>query len=788
MKNGQEVLVNDLIDRGVSLRKEGQIAEAIKIYEQAVEMPDAPVTAFFNLGNALFDQGKWLEAQKQFTEALTRDNEFEPALLQLARCAVNVGDPMKAREYFAAVLRVNHENYSAWLDSGHVCRQQGAFEQMVICYRRAVEVAPNRWQAKLALARALEELGHFDGAAMAYHQAVVTAGVEQSTNTTGITGLLRAVHWRMAKYRLERGDAPRALEAMRQALLVTRLDNLPAEDNERAELQIDLGEILMRLGMTDEAHRAFERASVATSEPTLIRLAEVSFRFNLWQEAQAVLQRNVELYPESALAYWNLAHSYAESWQMDEALEQLEKAEKLAPQPGAKSMRASVAGRRGDADTALKLYRELAEQEAGYSSMRSSAAMSALYSDKLTAQEIADMHRELFEPLGEGARTVASFKNELKTDRRLKIGLVSADFHHQHPVNIFMQPVLANHNVEKFNLTVYFTGVSYDDQTQLAKQRVANWVECSSWNEVQLATRIEADEIDILLDLAGHTSMQRMSLFAKRAAPVQATFLGYPGSTGVPNIDWIIADEIVAPKGSEKLFTEKVMRLPNTVFCFAPEIDYPFPDYTKEETKRPITFGSFNNIPKLTPHTIKLWASILREVPDSLLILKAPSFKDEGAITIFTQRFADEGIKADRLEFRGPVGLTDMMAEYADVDIALDPVPYNGGTTSLQAMWMGVPVVVKMGNNFVSRMGASFMSAAGLKSWVAKDDAEYIKIAVRMAKDRQSLLTLKQGLRDRMLKSKAWDIKQYTQDFESALEQMWAQFCASKVLVEKSKK
>ena len=600
--------------------------------------------------------------------------------------------------------------------------------------------------------------------------------------------MLRAVHWRMARYRLDRGDAPRALEAMRQALLVTRLDNPPADENERAELQIDLAEILMRLGMKDDAHRAFERASVATSEPTLIRLAEVSFRFNLWEEAQTVLQRNVELYPESALAYWNLAHSYAESWQMDEALEQLEKAEKLSPQPGAKSMRASIAGRRGDADTALQLYRELADQEDGYSAMRSSAAMSSLYSDKLSAQEIADMHRELFEPLGIGARTAGSFKNERKVNRRLKIGMISADFHHQHPVNIFMQPVLAQHNTDKFELTIYFTGVSYDDQTQLAKQRVANWVECSSWNEIQLTKRIEADGIDILLDLAGHTSMQRMSLFAKRAAPVQATYLGYPGSTGVPNMDWLIADEIVAPKGSEKLFTEQVMRLPNTVFCFAPEVDYPFPDYTKEDTKRPIRFGSFNNVPKLTPHTIKLWAEILRKVPDSLLILKAPSFKDEGAITIFTQRFADEGISADQLEFRGPVGLADMMAEYADIDIALDPVPYNGGTTTLQAMWMGVPVVVKKGNNFVSRMGASFMSAAGLPDWVAKDDADYIKIAVRMAGDRQSLLTLKQGFRERMLKNKAWDIKQYTRDFEGALEQMWAHFCSSKVLVEKSKK
>jgi predicted O-linked N-acetylglucosamine transferase (SPINDLY family) len=241
----------------------------------------------------------------------------------------------------------------------------------------------------------------------------------------------------------------------------------------------------------------------------------------------------------------------------------------------------------------------------------------------------------------------------------------------------------------------------------------------------------------------------------------------------VPNIDWLVADAVVAPKGSEGLFSEKLARLPNSVFCFAPEADYPYPSYTQAHANRPLTFGSFNNVPKLTPHTVKLWAAVLHEVPDSRLLLKAPSFKDEGAVAAFAQRFEAEGITRDRIEFRGPVGLTDMMAEYADVDIALDPVPYNGGTTTLQALWMGVPVVVKAGDNFVSRMGASFMHAAGLPEWVAKSDADYVRIAATMAKDRKALLTLKQGLRERLEALPAWDVDQYTRDFEKALRKMW---------------
>jgi predicted O-linked N-acetylglucosamine transferase (SPINDLY family) len=158
-------------------------------------------------------------------------------------------------------------------------------------------------------------------------------------------------------------------------------------------------------------------------------------------------------------------------------------------------------------------------------------------------------------------------------------------------------------------------------------------------------------------------------------------------------------------------------------------------------------------------------------------LLKAPSFKDLGAVEVFTQRFAALGIPAERLEFRGPVGLSDMMAEYADVDIALDPIPYNGGTTSLQALWMGVPVVALAGHSFVSRMGASFMSAAGMSDWVALSDDDYVRIAVAKARDRQALLALKQGLRKHLQSCAAWNIDQYTRHFEGALRQMWSAHC-----------
>lgn len=718
-------------------------------------------------------EGHFDEAEALLVKALAQDPDSEKALLLAARCAVAQDRAHVARERFLALIKRHPESFSAWLECGNLSRSLGRAQEALSCYRQSVKVAPSRWEGWLTLARELETIARFDEAAACYHRALLTAAQPPQTTPK----MVRQVHTLMAKYRLDRGDAARALESVRQALSVLRLEQPEPDINEKAQLQIDLGEVLMRLGLTELAHRAFERASLATEEGVLLRLAVQSFHHNLWHEAQEVLKRNVALHPDSALGLWNLAHSYAESWQMDEAERTLSQAEALAPQPGAGSMRASIAGRMGDADKALALYLELAQQPGQDVSMGSSAAMSSLYSDKLSAQEVAQLHQKLFSSLGRGARTRQSFANTREPGRRIKLGLISGDFHHQHPVNIFMQPVLARLDRSQFEVTIYHTGIAHDEQTQLAKARADHWVTCTTMTNPRLGQQVLADNIDVLIDLSGHTSLNRVELLAQRIAPVQVSFLGYPCSTGVPNMDWLLADPVVVPPEHDHLCTERVMRLPQTVFCFSPEVDYPYPVYDEAKAQRPLTFGSFNNVPKLTPHTIALWSEILHKVPESRLLLKAPSFRDESAIGVFRKRFEQHGIDPSRIEFRGPVGLTDMMAEYEDVDIALDPVPYNGGTTTLQALWMGVPVIVKEGQNFVSRMGASFMRSANMPQWVAQSDEAYVDIAIRMASDRPALLQLKAGMRQHLQSLPAWNIDTYVADMQSALRLMWVDFC-----------
>ena len=727
----------------------------------------------FNAGNAAWRSQDWQEALAQYEAALALAPEFELALLGRARALVKLCQWRPAREAFASLLRAHPAQFSGWLEAGHLCRQMGELQQAAGAYQRAIDAAPARYEAPLAMARVLHQLDQKPLAAQAFEHALA---LSDATGLRDEVAMRADVAHRMGQYLLELGDNAAAVQVLRLALealsgQAQAAGTLP-DVNRQAEVLIDLGEALLRLGQQGAALQVLTQASAATDEPTLARLGAAAFRHNLWQEGLMVLRKCVELHPHSPTARWNLAHLLAESWHMDEAEQVLQDAEKLGPMPGAKSMRASIAGRQGDADTALRLYRELAAESGEQGKFASSSAMSSLYSDQLSAQEVADLHRALFAPLGQGARSAASFVRAPLAGRRIRLGLVSADFHHQHPVNIFMQPVLRELDRSRFEVFLYFTGVSYDEQTRLAQQRIEHWVEATTLNDTQLAKRIDADGIDLLLDLAGHTGQQRMSLFGQRAAPVQATYLGYPGSTGVPNMDWVLGDAVVTPEGSEALCSERIARLPGTVFCFAPEFDYPYPAFTDAVANRPLTFGSFNNVPKLTPRTLALWAQILQAVPGSRLLLKAPSFSDGGAVRLFSERLQHLGVDLSRVEFRGPTGLTDMMAEYAEVDIALDPVPYNGGTTSLQAMWMGVPVVTQRGHHFVARMGASFMTAAGLPEWVAEDDAGYVRVAVQMAQDRAALLALKRGLRKRLQRCRGWDVVAHTRAMEQAFAAM----------------
>jgi predicted O-linked N-acetylglucosamine transferase (SPINDLY family) len=408
--------------------------------------------------------------------------------------------------------------------------------------------------------------------------------------------------------------------------------------------------------------------------------------------------------------------------------------------------------------------------------MASSIAMTLLYQDTLTPAEVAQRHCQLCAPIEAAVTQRADFANDKSTGRRLRIGLVSGDFHRQHPVNIFMLPVLQNFDPAQLEICVYHTGTMHDEYTRQAQVCAERWLEAARLDDGELQRAILGDQVDILIDLAGHTSTHRLGVFALRAAPVQASFLGYPHSTGLSAMDWLVGDATVSPAAHAELFSEGIAQLPGSVFCWAPTDHYPLP--APRAADAPLVFASFNNAMKLSPPTIALWARVLLALPGSLLLLKAPSLRDPAVQARFVDLFAAHGIGRERLLMRGPTGLDAMMQEYGDVDIALDPLPYNGGTTTLQALWMGVPVVALAGGNFVGRMGASFMHTLGHPEWVAQDEDGYVLAALALARDVTAVRAGRAALREQMAASRLGDIKTYVASFTALLQQMWARHCA----------
>lgn len=354
------------------------------------------------------------------------------------------------------------------------------------------------------------------------------------------------------------------------------------------------------------------------------------------------------------------------------------------------------------------------------------------------------------------------------TKRPLRIGYVSADLC-QHTVGLFLKEVLLAHNPELVTPFAYSAGSVSDWVTDAIRQSLT-FREVATVNDQKLAKIIEQDEIDVLIDLSGHTAGSRLTVFAHRPAPVQVSWLGYFASTGLPCMDAVLLDEWHAPAAMENQFVEAIVRLPAGRFCYqpvpwAPAEVAPLP----AEKRQSITFGCFNNTAKLNAGVFDVWARVLKAVPDSRLILKWRTFNDDILCGSVRDNFAERGVAPERIELRGPSFHVDLLKEYADIDIALDPFPFTGGLTSCEALWMGVPVVTWPQSRVVSRQTFAFLSAIGLPELAAQGADDYVRIAVELANDRERLQKLRSGLRERMLSSALMDVAGFTHQLEDTL-------------------
>jgi predicted O-linked N-acetylglucosamine transferase (SPINDLY family) len=370
-------------------------------------------------------------------------------------------------------------------------------------------------------------------------------------------------------------------------------------------------------------------------------------------------------------------------------------------------------------------------------------------------------------------------RNPPDPDRRLRIGYVSPDFR-THSVAFFAVPLLTHHDPAAVETYGYANVAHADATTAQLQSRCHHWRDVHAMPDDQLADRIRQDGIDILVDLAGHTAGNRLAVFARKPAPIQVTYLGYPNTTGLSTIDYRLTDALADPPGTtEQWHTEKLVRLPEGFLCYAPPPNAPAVAPLPAATNGYITFGSFNNLAKVTPKVVELWARILKAIPGSRLEMKGRLLKEPETRERVLRQFDAHGIGRERVDLVPNVpGMANHLAYYHRLDLALDTFPYNGTTTTCEALWMGVPVITLAGRTHAGRVGVSLLTRVGLPELIAENEDDYVQRAVTLARDPERLAALRAGLRPRMTQSPLCDGPSFARHVEAAYREMWRGWCA----------
>ena len=370
--------------------------------------------------------------------------------------------------------------------------------------------------------------------------------------------------------------------------------------------------------------------------------------------------------------------------------------------------------------------------------------------------------------------------HDFSPSRRLRVGYVSPDLV-RHAVAGFFEPVLARHDRDRFEAICYSDAPVPDGVTERLRAQSAGWRDTARLSDAQLEAQIRRDRIDILVDLAGHTARNRLTVFARRPAPVQVTWLGYPNTTGLAAIDFRLTEAVCDPPGqTEAWHSERLFRLPRVFSCYRPPAESPEVGLLPALASGRITFGCFNNFAKVGPETIRRWARLLREVRGSTLLLKSRGLGDPATAVAVREQFVHQGARGDQVEFNGEeLSVARHLGLYGRVDLALDTDPYNGTTTTCEALWMGVPVITLAGRTHAARVGASLLSHVGFPEGIAQTEDGYVAAATALAADLPRLAALRGRMRELMRDSPLCDETGFVRDLESGYRRMWAERCAA---------
>lgn len=553
---------------------------------------------------------------------------------------------------------------------------------------------------------------------------------------------------------------------------------------ENSQAHYNLATALKDLGRMDEAANAY-RAALQYRPDNAEAWDGLGFAYmslGLLEQAARAYRELLRHRQEDAKACANLGSCLQALGCLEEAINAYQKALKYDPaNPGIFDKLSCALSEQGKQVEAILHHRKALAIAPNDSIAHSNLLLTLHYLPGLTPDEIFAEHRRWGQRQNIVPGGVARHANTRDPERRLRVGYVSSDFR-AHSVAFFLEPLLVNHNRTVVETVCYSGVVNPDATTERLRESADRWREIGRLNDEQVADMIRSDGIDILVDLAGHTGGNRLRAFTRKPAPIQVTYLGYPDTSGLDVMDYRLSDALADPEGVDKYYTEKLARLPNCFLCYQPLVDSPAVSPLPALERGFVTFGSFNNLAKINPDVIDLWTGLLQEVPGARFFIKNPSLTDMATRERIYGLFEQRGVGRDRVELQGRTATqAEHLALYSRVDVGLDTFPYNGTTTTCEALWMGVPVVTLVGCTHAGRVGHSLLAAAGLREFVGHDAVDYVARAAALAGDIFSLSALRAGLRDRVRASSLCDAAAFARNFETALHEMWRRWCGSDV-------
>jgi len=792
-----ELLPDDLsVYRGGSLayHKLGNHERSIEIARSGCERFQFDHTIHQHLGLLLHEQGKSEEALIPLRKALELQPEFAEAQYNLGTILAHLGRNDEAVDQYRNSLRIAPHMAGVWNNLGGIHCQNKELEPAEECFRKAIEADPNMPEAYSNLGNVLQGLKRFDEAVESYQKAIAIL----PTYAEAYRNMAQAFTWQslykeaQAAYEKAIEIRPDYFEAWNNLGIVFLhlRDWIEAERCYREALRLEPGYAEARSNLAFLIHM---RGDFDTAIEDLQKLLQERDDAVIWNnlaiafahkdrisEALEAYKKAAEQDVNYADPHNNMGILYSNMGRMTEAMKEYEKALRLRPDfPEAYNNLGTANQVQGTIEESVAAYRESLRIKPNYAEARSNLLFALNYDVTISPEDLMLEYKAWDKLYGKTETPYEPHVNVPDPNRKLRVGYVSPDFR-THSVAYYIEPIISAHNRDEYDVYAYAQVPNPDKVTARFKNMVQGWRNTCGINDEQLAEMVRRDEIDILVDLTGHTGRNRLPTFALKPAPVQVTYLGYPNTTGLSRIDYRLSDHEADPEGETAWHSEELIRLPHGFLCYQPSMDAPKVNLPPVLNRGYITFGSFNSQSKVHKDVIKLWAQVMHAVPKSRMLIKNRPMADAGIRDRVWNEFEKNGIERIRVDLIGQIAETSHhLSTYNGIDIALDTFPYNGTTTTCESLWMGVPVITLRGSTHASRVGVSLMTRIGLSDLIGRNPEDYVRVARELCNDRQRMLNLRWSLRQRMLESHLCNKNLITRDIETAYRSMWHRWCAT---------